>query len=42
MIEAETNVGLTAPLGDEAGDDEWSGLDSLELEDLFPAKQRDR
>jgi serine/threonine protein kinase len=41
MIEAETHVGeLTSDLGPD--DDEWSGLDSLELEDLFPAKQRDR
>ncbi|HET6582153.1 MAG TPA: serine/threonine-protein kinase [Nannocystaceae bacterium] len=40
MINAETHVGnLTSGIGDES-DDEWSGLDSLELEDLFPAKQR--
>jgi len=42
MIDAETNVGLTSGLGEDADDDQWSGLDSLELEDLFPAKQRDR
>jgi serine/threonine protein kinase len=42
MIEAENDDGLTSPLGEDAADDGWGGLDNLELEDLFPAKQRDR
>ena len=42
MIDAENEEGLTSPLGEDAADVEWSGLDNLELEDLFPAKQRDR
>ncbi len=43
MLESDTQVeNLTVGLGDEpepTGDD-WFGLDGLELEDLFPAKQR--
>jgi len=41
MIGAETDVDvLTSPLGDDAEDpdDDWIGLDRLELEELFPAK----
>ncbi|MBX7080486.1 MAG: protein kinase [Nannocystaceae bacterium] len=44
MLESETNVGqLTSELGEPgaaAQTDDWFGLDSLELEDLFPAKQK--
>ncbi|MBK6920959.1 MAG: serine/threonine protein kinase [Deltaproteobacteria bacterium] len=45
MLAEETNVGrLTSELGEPGGDagggDDWFGLDNLELEDLFPAKQK--
>ena len=45
MLEADTQVDkLTVGLGEPEEEaqpaDDWFGLDSLELEDLFPAKQR--
>jgi hypothetical protein len=45
MLEADTQLDkLTVGLGEEAESnapsDDWFGLDSLELEDLYPAKQR--
>ncbi|MBL8946750.1 MAG: protein kinase [Myxococcales bacterium] len=42
MLESDADVGnLTEGIGESTGDG-WSGLDSLELEDLFPAKRREK
>jgi serine/threonine protein kinase len=40
MLESDGDVGgLTEGIGGEPPGDDWGGLDSLELEDLFPAEQ---
>jgi len=41
MLESDADVGnLTEGIGEPTTGDGWGGLDNLELEDLFPAKQR--